>query len=167
MELTNEQAEQLVAQYADLLLRVAYAWTGNPADAQDVCQSVLLQRLTTRKVFASPENERAWMIRVTINQCKNLYKSPWRRRRAEWDEALAVEVHMPEESDVLDAVKSLPPKQSAAIYLRYYEEYSVGEIGGIMGVKPALVSTWLARGREKLKTILGGEWNGTLPQTAE
>ena len=157
MELTNEQAEQLVEQYANLLLRVAYAWTGNPADAQDVCQAVLIERLTTQKVFAGPENERAWMIRVAINRCKNLYKSPWHRRRAEWDEALAVEVHIPEESDVLTAVRSLPPKQSTAIFLRYYEEYSVGEIGEIMGVRPAMVSTWLARGRKKLKTILGGE----------
>lgn len=167
MELSNEQAEHLVEQYADLLLRVAYAWTGSVPDAQDVCQTVLIRRLTTQKVFESPEHERAWLVRAAINQCKNLYKSPWRRRRAEWDEALAVEVHMPEESDILDAVRSLPPKQSTAIYLRYYEEYSVGEIGEIMDVKPALVSTWLARGREKLKMKLGGEQNGTLPQTAE
>lgn len=165
--MTNEEAERLVAQYADLLLRVAYAWTGSVPDAQDVCQTVLIQRLTTGKVFDGPEHERAWLIRAAINRCKNLYKSPWRSRRAEWDEALAVEVHIPEESGVLDAVRSLPPKQAAAIYLRYYEEYSVGEIGEIMGVRPALVSTWLARGREKLKLKLGGEQNGTLPQTAE
>ena len=167
MELTNEEAERLVEQYADLLLRVAYAWTGSEPDAQDVCQTVLIQRLTTRKSFDGPEHERAWLIRLAINRCKNLHKSPWRSRRAEWDEAMAAEVHMPEESDVLDAVRSLPPKQAAAIFLRYYEEYSVGEIGEIMGVRPALVSTWLARGREKLKAILGGKWNGTLPQTAE
>ena len=156
MELSNEQAEHLVEQYADLLLRVAYAWTGSVPDAQDVCQTVLIRRLTTQKVFESPEHERAWLVRAAINQCKNLYKSPWRRRRAEWDEALAAEVHMPEESDILDAVRSLPPKQSTAIYLRYYEEYSVGEIGEIMGRNENWARTTFYRAKQKIMEEMEG-----------
>lgn len=167
MQLTNEQAECLVAQYGDLLLRVAWSWTGSAADAQDVCQTVLLRLLTAGKAFDSPEAERAWLIRVAINECKNLHKSAFRRHRADLDEAQTVAVHMPEDSDVLDAVRRLPPKYAAAIFLRYYEGYGVGEIAQMMGVKPALVSTWLARGREKLKTILGGELDGTLSEADE
>lgn len=164
MQLTNEQAERLVEQYGDLLLRVAWSWTGSAADAQDVCQTVLLRLLTAGKTFDSPEAERAWLIRVAVNECKNLHKSAFRRHRADLDEARTVEVHMPEERGVLDAVRKLPPKYAAALYLRYYEGYGVGEIAQMMDVKPALVSTWLARGREKLKTMLGGELDGTLSE---
>ena len=164
MQLTNEQAERLVEQYGDLLLRVAWSWTGSAADAQDVCQTVLLRLLTAGKTFGSPEAERAWLIRVAVNECKNLHKSAFRRHWADLDEAQAVAVHMPEESGVLDAVRKLPPKHAAAIFLRYYEGYGVGEIARMMGVKPALVSTWLARGREKLKTMLGGDLDGTLSE---
>lgn len=164
MQLTNEEAERLVGQYGDLLLRVAWSWTGNLADAQDVCQTVLLRRLTASKAFDSPEAERAWLIRVAVNECKNLHKSAFRRHRADWEEAQNVAVHLPEESGVLDAVRSLPPKYTTAIFLRYYEGYGVGEIAQMMGVKPALVSTWLARGRKKLKILLGGELYGALSE---
>ena len=91
-------------------------------------------------------------------------RSAWRRRRASLEEAALAAVQIPEPSDLLEAVQKLPPKYRTAIFLRYYEGYAVGEIAQTLGVKPALVSTWLARGREKLKTMLGGELDGALPE---
>lgn len=152
MKLTEEQAEQLVDCYADLLLRVAYCWTGNLADAQDACQTALLKLIAADRRFDGPEGQKAWLLRVTINECKSLNRSAWRRHRADLEEA------------ALAAVHQLPPKYRAAIFLRYYEGYAVGEIARMLGVKPALVSTWLARGREKLKTMLGGEMDEQLPE---
>lgn len=165
MKLTNQQAEQLVEQYADLLLRVAYSWTGNPADAQDACQTALLKLVASHRQFDGPEGQKAWLLRVTINECKSLNRSAWRRRRVSLEEAAMAAVQMPEPSGLLEAVQKLPPKYRTAIFLRYYEGYAVGEIARLLDVKPALVSTWLARGREKLKMMLGGEMDEQLPET--
>lgn len=60
------------------------------------------------------------------------------------------------DSEVLDAVNSLPPHYRAVIYLYYYEGYQAAEIGQILGVPTATVHTRLARGRAKLKAMLGG-----------
>lgn len=166
MKWTEEQAERLVSEYADLLLRVGYTWTGDPDDAQDVCQTVLLRRLTADRAFDGAEGERAWMIRVAINECKNLHRSAWRRHRAELDEARDVAVHLPEGDDALfQAVEGLPAPYRQVIFLHYYEGYGVGEIAELLGVRPNAVSTRLARARNKLRQTLGGEEDGRISQT--
>ncbi len=134
--------------WADTVLRVACTWTGNPQDAQDVCQTVLLKLLTCPERFPDPNRERFWVLRVTVNCCKDLKKSAWGRRRVSLEAAADAAVTMPEpgESPVLEAVLALPEKYRQIIYLRYYEEYGVDEIAALLGCKPAQVSTWLYRG---------------------
>ena len=87
MKLTEEQAERLVEEYADLLLRTAYSWTGNLADAQDACQTALLKLIAADRRFDGPEGQKAWLLRVTINECKSLNRPAWRRHRADLEEA--------------------------------------------------------------------------------
>ncbi|MCI8808885.1 MAG: sigma-70 family RNA polymerase sigma factor [Oscillibacter sp.] len=144
--------------WADTILRVGYTWTGSPQDAQDVCQTVLLKLLTHPEHFPNAERERAWVLRVTINCCKDLKKSAWYRRRVPLEAASSRMVCLPdlEESPVLTAVQALPEKYRQAVYLRYYEEYDVNEIAAVMGCKPSQVSTYLYRGKAKLKNMLGG-----------
>ncbi|MEY8387762.1 sigma-70 family RNA polymerase sigma factor [Oscillospiraceae bacterium 38-13] len=145
-------------QWSDTILRVAYTWTGNPQDAQDVCQTVLLKLLTHPQRFSDAERRRAFVLRVAINCCKDLKKSAWARRRVSLDTAADAAVTMPESGDspVLEAVMALPEKYRRAVYLRYYEEYEIGEIAALMGCRPSQVSTWLYRGKAKLRTMLGG-----------
>lgn len=101
---------------------------------------------------------KAFVLRVTINCCKDLKKSAWARKRVSLEAAADAAVTMPEagESPVLEAVLALPEKYRQAIYLRYYEEYAVEEIASLMGCKAAQVSTYLYRGKAKLRTMLGG-----------
>lgn len=155
---TRQEAETLVERWADTVLRVAYTWTGNPQDAQDVCQTVLLKLLTRPERFPDPNRQRAFVLRVTVNCCKDLKKSAWARRRVSLEAAADAAVTMPEsgESPVLEAVLALPEKYRQAVYLRYYEEYGVDEIAALMGCRPAQVSTYLYRGKAKLRTMLGG-----------
>ena len=98
------------------------------------------------------------MLRVAVNCCKDLKKSAWARRRVSLEAAADTAVTMPEpgESPVLEAVLALPEKYRQVIYLRYYEEYGVNEIAALLGCRPAQVSTWLYRGKAKLRTMLGG-----------
>ena len=137
---------------------MGYTWTGNVQDAQDVCQTVLLKLLTSPRRFDTAEQERAWVLRVAVNCCKDLKKSAWSRRRASLEEAAGTSVHLPEPEDspVLQAVQALPEKYRQAVYLRYYEEYEVEEIASLLGCKASNVSTYLYRGKMKLREMLGG-----------
>ena len=75
----NERARELVDRYADTILRLSYTYLKNTHDAQDICQDVLVKLLTEPRTFESPDHERAWVLRVTANACKDLLKSAWRK----------------------------------------------------------------------------------------
>ena len=153
----NHQAERLANAYADAILRLCYAYLKNTQDAQDVCQTVFVKLLTEPRRFESAEHERAYVLRMAANACKDLLKSPWRTCGLE----TVLEVPAPEAGDgsVLEAVNRLPAHYRTVIYLFYYEGYQAAEIGKILGVPTATVHTRLARGRAKLKDILGGADN--------
>ncbi len=148
----NERAEYLVDRYSDLLLRIGYTWLGDLDDAKDICQMVLIKLLEEGRTFPDPGQERAWVTRLAINQCKNWKKSAWFRRRTGMDMAAELQVEGPEPEDdsLLAQINALPAKYRQVLYLRYYEEYEVGEIAQLLGQSPALVSTHLARAKAKL-----------------
>ena len=155
----QSQAERLAGCYADAILRLSYTYLKNTQDAQDVCQTVFVKLLTEPREFDTAEHERAYILRMAANACKDLLKSPWRKRTCGLE--ACVEVPTPEEGDgsVLAAVNQLPPHYRAVIYLYYYEGYQAAEIGQILGVPTGTVHTRLARGREKLRGLLGGMYN--------
>lgn len=108
--------------------------------------------------FQSPEHEKAWMIRVTINACKDLLRSLLRRRTVSLDEVLEQPAPIPEDHrEVLEAVLSLPVKYKDVVYLHYYEGYTASQIGEILGKKANTVYTLLTRARQMLKEKLGEE----------
>lgn len=152
----TDRAEYLVETYADTILRLSYAYLKNTADAQDVCQTVFIKLLDSPKDFESTEHEKAWILRTAANVCKNLLKSPWKKRTCDLE--ACAEFPAPETGGgtVLAAVNQLPPRYRTVIYLFYYEGYQACEIGEILGVPTGTVHTRLARGRAKLKNILGG-----------
>ncbi len=152
----NEQAERLVNAYADTILRLSYTYLKNTDDAQDICQTVFVKLLAEPREFDSAEHERAYILRMASNACKDLLKSPWRKRTCGLETVL--EVPAPEAADgsILEAVNALPANYRTVIYLFYYEGYQATEIASILGVPAATVHTRLARGRAKLKDLLGG-----------
>lgn len=155
----RERAEQVVEEYSDLILRLSWTYLKSTHDAKDICQDVLLKLLSREDAFESPEHERAWVIRVTINACKNYLKSAARTRSVPLDEA--AELSSPETPEVLgnevmDAVNSLPIDQREAVFLHYYEGYRIADIAQITGASDAAVAKRLSRARMKLHTILEG-----------
>ena len=152
----KQQAERLANTYADAILRLSYAYLKNTQDAQDVCQTVFVRLLTEPREFESGEHERAYILRMAANACKDLLKSPWRRRTCDLE--ACAQVPAPETSDgsVLAAVNQLPAHYRSVIYLFYYEGYQASEIGEILGVPTATIHTRLARGRARLRDLLGG-----------
>lgn len=156
--MTDERAEYLVDRYADLLLRIGKTWLGSLDDAKDICQTVLIKLLENPRDFPDQVQERAWVVRLAVNECKNWRKTAWFRRRVPLDEGLQLAAVDPEPEDgsLLALVQALPARYREVIFLRYYEGYEVREIAALLGRSPALVSTHLKRGREKLRNMLGG-----------
>ena len=76
---SNETFAQNAEKYMDTVFRVAYGWLKNPDDANDVTQDVLIELYKTDKAFESDAHLKNWLIRVTVNRCKMLFRSPWRR----------------------------------------------------------------------------------------
>ena len=152
----NQQAEYWVEAYADAILRMSYAYMKNTYDAQDVCQTVFVRLLTEQRTFESRDHERAYVLRMAANACKDLLKSPWRKRTCGLETVMEVPAPEAEDGSVLAAVNELPAHYRAVIYLHYYEGYPAADIGKILGMPTATVHTRLARGREKLRGILGG-----------
>ena len=152
--MTDAAFEAAMERYADMVFRLAYSYLKNRADAEDVMQETLL-KLYTQPTLDTPEHERYWVVRVAVNECKRLLRSPWRRRTGPLEEAPEAAVFdTPAQSALFQEVMALPPKYRAAVYLHYYEGYSVREVAGAMNANPSTVQTWLMRARGQLKTNL-------------
>ena len=157
---TEQEVNRAIEQYSDMILRLCTVHLKNPQDAEDVFQNVFLKYALSKQNFESPEHEKAWLIRVASNQCKDLLKNFFRRFTVSLDDKVLAEIGTPEESGVLDAVRSLPKAYREVIYLHYYEGYTAPEIARILGKNPNTVYTHLSRGKGLLRAALGGEADG-------
>ena len=158
---TEQEVNRAIEQYSDMILRLCTVYLKNAQDAEDVFQNVFLKYALSRQNFESPEHEKAWLIRVASNQCKDVLKSFFRRFTVSLDDGSLEEVGTPENTEVLDAVRSLPKAYREVIYLHYYEGYTAPEIAKILGKNPNTVYTHLSRGKGLLREALGGEADGT------
>ncbi len=154
----EDEAERLVKTYADLILRLSYTYLRSTHDAEDICQTVFLKLIATKQGFDSETHEKAWIIRTTANACKDLLRGAHRRTTVGIEAAGEPAAPQPPESAVLDEVMALPLKYREAIYLHYYEGYSSREISEITGRSVAAVNAHLSRGREKLRSMLKGNY---------
>ena len=155
----NEQeVNRAIEQYADTVRRLCMVHLKNHADTEDIFQTVFLKYLLYDKAFATAEHEKAWLIRVAVNACKDHLKSFFRRKTVPL-EVLAEEADYinEEQRSILHSVLSLPDKYRDVIYLHYYEGYNAAEIGAILSKKENTVYSLLSRGRAILKETLGGD----------
>ncbi len=160
--MTDETFEQTARAYGDTLYRVAFHAVGNRPDAEDVVQTALLRLYEHSGAFESEEHLKHWLLRVAVNESRKLLRTFWRRRVValdeEWD---APAPDGAEGREVLRAVMALEPKYRVAVYLYYYEGCTVKEAAALMSAKESTVQTWLQRAREKLRTALSEEKEGT------
>ena len=158
---SEEEAARAIERYGDMVRRLCLVHLKNPADTEDIFQNVFLKYVLSPVVFESPEHEKAWLIRVTINACKDLVKSFFCSRTVPLEELLDQPAPLSEEHrEVLEAVLALPQKYRDAVYLHYYEGYTAAEIGKLLGKNTNTVYTLLTRAREQLRKTLGGDRDG-------
>ena len=149
----SQQVAQILDTYGDTILRYAYSYLHNQSDTEEVLQDTLIQFLKTRPVFESDEHEKAWLLRVAGNLCKNRLKYNSLRQTDELREELIAE-QREDLSFIWDAVQALPVQYREVIHLFYREGYSTREISQILGRKEATIRSDLSRGRGKLKELL-------------
>ena len=152
---TDKDIEDIYRRYVDMLYRVAYSFMKNSADAEDMVQETFIRLLRSGTSFASEQHEKAWLIVTARNVCKNELARA-RRREVPLEEAPAH--YVPELSDTLLALRSLPEKYRLPLYLYYYEGYSTAETAEMLGKPAATVRSDLRRGRERMKALLGGDF---------
>ena len=140
-------------EHRGLLTGVAYRVLGSVGDAEDVVQDVLLRYLDTAPALDGPEHEKAWLLRVAANLCKNRLRDAAAHRTDELSETLAAE-EREDLSYVWTAVKALPEAQREAVHLFYYEGYPTAQIAEILGRKESTVRSDLRRARMQLRDLL-------------
>ena len=140
--------------YMYTIYRTAYSWTRSSHDADDVTQDVLLQLYRTDKVFASDAHLKNWLIRVTVNRCKMLFRSPWSRIDDLDSYAATLGFEEPLHLDLFRAVMRLDRKYRVPLLLFYYEGYSTAEIASLLEIPENTVSTRLFRAKAKMKDFL-------------
>ena len=155
---SEEEANRAIERYSDTVRRLCMIHLKNEADTEDIVQTVFLKYVLSFVSFESEEHEKAWFIRVTINACRDLLRSFFRKNTVPLDQLLDQPAPVGEDHrEVLEAVLSLPPRYKDAVYLHYYEGYTAPEISRILGKNVNTVYTLLGRARQLLKEKLGGE----------
>lgn len=160
-EAYSYELEEIVEKYSDMVKRIAYTYLNSEADADDTVQEVFINIIKKGPVFNNENHEKAWLIRATINMCKNKINLFWNRNRCSIEAVAesAVLDEYNEDNIVLDAVMSLPNKYKITVYLFYYEGYSTAEIAAILKKNESTVRSVLHRARKKLKDILKSEYD--------
>lgn len=158
---SGSEIEQAIERHADMVKHICYVYMKNNSDTEDIFQDVFLKYALFSGSFQSEEHEKAWLIRVTVNRCKDILKSFFKSKVCSLDDIEEMAASQEEDHrEVLGAVMQLPDQYRIVIYLFYYEGYSAAEIARMLKKKENTVYTCLGRGREKLKKLLGGEVDG-------
>lgn len=148
---TDEQFTELVRRYIDTVFRVALNYLKDPVESEDVTQNVFEKLLQQKKPFDSEEHIRYWLIHVTINECRRVFRSPWHHQEPLENYIQTLPLESPRQAELLQEVMALPKKYRLPIYLYYYEGYSTEEIGQLLKIPKGTVCTNLRRGRQLLK----------------
>lgn len=145
-----QQAGRFVEAYADAIFRLCLTYSLTREDAQDICQNIFLTLLEDDRQFEDGEHEKAFVLRCAVNACKDLLKSAGRRRTVSMDQAELLPAPEREDSGLPEAIRALPRHYGAALYLFYYEGYSLDEIARLCGCTPAAARKRLSRARKLL-----------------
>lgn len=140
----------LFHRYRDDVYRLAVNFTRNTQEAEDVCQTVFLKLMEQDRI--TPGKEKAWLMQVTANECRDLLRSAWWKRTVPLEDAM----HVPKtgEDETIYLLQKLSPKYRVVLFLHYYEQYTTQEISQLLKIPQGTVSTRLKRGRSLLKSML-------------
>lgn len=149
----KQEYERIVKMYSDSVYRIALSYAPRE-DAEDVLQNTFLKLYTQTKPFADEEHIRRWLIRVAVNECRNLAASFWRRNIVYQEPEPVADFTTSESEQLFAAFTKLPPKCRIVLHLFYYEDYTTKEIAALLRIPDATVRSRLSRARKLLKQQL-------------
>ena len=157
--------EELYQKYASDVLRVSYFYLGDRQRAEDVCQDVFV-RLMVNAPELQEGREKAWLLKVALNRCRDLWRGAWMKRVVLGSPAFemvpAPDDHERREDEeaLMTAVHQLPASFREVIMLFYYQGYGIGEISDMLDLPEGTISSRLSRGRKRLESILKERGDG-------
>ena len=156
----TDSVREMIEKYSDMVYRLAFSLMKNKYDADDIYQEVFVQYISKEPKFDGEEYAKAWFLRVTVNLCKNWWKSAWYRKVCSiWEGEVLMRSDesvekWEERYPIVEQIRKLPKKYKLVIHLFYYEEMSVKEIAKLLQLKESNVRARLTRARQKLKEPL-------------
>ena len=164
MSIDNEERKKRCAEamraHGDAVYRLAFARCRNTADAEDIFQTTFLRFYASHIPFGNLEHEKAWLLRVCINACKDLQKSAWRTKVSAMPDGFdtpdtsARKEATPQEEALDEAMQRLSPEQRTVVHLHYFEGFSTGETAQMLGMRSATVRSHLHRARIAMRNAL-------------
>lgn len=160
--ISNEQFNKKYYQYKDMIYKISYTYVHNVYDADDIVQDVFMKYLNSNETFKTDDNEKYWLIRVTINTCKNFISSNW-KKRVTFDEDLNrfsnnesnynsnYNIENNSKNKIFEIIETLSHKYKEVIILHYIEEMKVLEISKALKISESAVKKRLERARNMIK----------------
>ena len=145
-----DQVEAMIQKYGDMLFRTCLVMLQNQPDAEDAVQETVLKYMLKAPVFDSSEHEKAWLLKVAANHCRDLLRFRSRHPQVTLEQ-LSEYLTDPENSGILDALMTVPEKYRIVMLLHYVEGYPTDEIAQMIGKTPSAVKMRLQKGRKLLK----------------
>lgn len=143
--------EKDIEAYSDTILRIAVQNTKNYHDAEDVVQEVFIRLMNNYDGFESGEHKKAWLIRVTINLCRDINRSRRFKGLEPLEDYPCFYGDELKNCEIIEMIRNLPENRRNAVYLFYFEGYSINEIAEITGRNAKSVGSDLHRARKQLK----------------
>lgn len=153
----NEEVKQIYVQYHNMVFRIAFLYFKNEADACDVVQEVFIKLIKQKDFFSDEQHLKAWLMRVTANQCKSISRSFWRKYRIDEQYLYTIAAEEKQNTNFLYAILKLPKEAGLLLYLHYYEGYKLDEIAKIMHRNASTIRSKTARAKNLLKKQLEKE----------
>jgi RNA polymerase sigma-70 factor (ECF subfamily) len=145
---------KIIDRHSNMIYRICFVYLKNKYDAEDAFQEVIIKLMERAPHFQNDQHEKAWIIKVSCNHCKNILNYNTSKKHVAFDEDIGLKT-IDTQDNTLEHILNLPLHYRNVLYLYYYEGYSTKEIANILKRRDATIRTWLKRARETLKNIIG------------
>lgn len=155
--ISNEQFNEKYYLYKPMIYRIAYSYLHNKNDSEDIVQDVFIKYLESDQEFQTLDNEKYWLIRVSINTSLTYFRKTWNQRVFLDDEMINRTVDPSINNDsaknekMFEIIYQLPHKYKEVIILYYYEDLSINDISNILNITTANVKKRLERARNMIR----------------
>ena len=141
-----------------LMYHVSMSYLSNVEDAADAVQDTLAKAWEKRNILTSPEQFKPWVMRILVNQCKDMLRKRKRRSFYPLEENTASIDPLALQPPVMEAINALKPELRVVMVLHYVDGYAIQEIASSLGVPLGTVKTRMRSARKRLKQTLLVEW---------